>query len=253
MSSQIAATLACRAESTRLYGKPLQPVGDCKILTRLINQIDRIDSVDKIVLAIADTPSQTSFIDFAERHGLEYVVGSETDVLLRLIKAAKAVNADTVLRTTTENPFKYWENVDDLIKKHRTTGADITVTKQLPLGAGTQIIETKALEESHEKGTDKHRSELCTLYIKENASSFNIQTIDPPDKLKRPDIRVTVDNPCDLIFVRAIYDELSNRINTIQIDDIVELVERKPEILKINDHKPDGTSDEVRDVSLAYE
>jgi spore coat polysaccharide biosynthesis protein SpsF (cytidylyltransferase family) len=58
------------------------------------------------------------------------VIGSETDVLFRLIKAAKAVNADIVLRATTENPFVHWEYVNDLIKKHRATGADIIKTRK---------------------------------------------------------------------------------------------------------------------------
>jgi hypothetical protein len=47
------------------------PPAITETLTQLVNIINPIDSIDEIVLAIADKPSQTFFIHLAEQQGLE--------------------------------------------------------------------------------------------------------------------------------------------------------------------------------------
>lgn len=241
MDERVVATLACRSESTRLYGKPLQRIGDDHVLGRLLDQLERVDALDEIVLAISDSPSQSSYVAVAESRDLEYVVGPTEDVLGRLIQAANAVDGDVVVRTTTENPFVYWENLDDLVRED----ADLSVTRNLPHGAPIEVVSLAALEESHERGQPRHRSEHCTSYITEHPETFTIRTVDPPERLARPDVRVTVDNPCDLIFVREVYDRLAAEPDEIRLEDVVDVLEHEPELLEINDHKPDGTDPAV--------
>ncbi|MCB0056670.1 MAG: N-acetylneuraminate synthase family protein [Caldilineaceae bacterium] len=234
LAMKVAATLACRAESVRLYGKPMQLVGDRPIIHHLIRQLRMVSALDEIVLAISEGPSQGVFVDFAQREGLPYVVGPEKDVLKRLIMAAEAVGADIALRTTTENPYIYWENIDELIRLHVENNADLTVTERLPLGAFVEIISVDALRKSHRHGEDRHRSELCTLFIAENPDLFTIQRVAAPLEIERPDIRLTVDTPQDLIVVRAIWDALQNDNELIRMADIVEFLDAHPEIRQIN-------------------
>ena len=217
-----------------MYGKPMQPVGDRPIIQHLIDRLRKIKQLDAIVLAISDGPGQGVFIDYAKKNGLEYIVGSEKDVLGRLIQAGDHVGADIVLRNTTENPYLYWENVDDMIRSHIERSADLTVTQKLPLGSFLEIISLDALKKSHRHGEDRHRSEFCTMFIAENPQLFQVQSILPPEKLQRPDIRLTVDTPQDLRLVRAIWEALHKEGELISLEAIVDFLNANPELAKMN-------------------
>jgi spore coat polysaccharide biosynthesis protein SpsF (cytidylyltransferase family) len=242
LDKKIVAVLACRAESERLYAKPMQKVGDQPILQHLIERIERVSGIHDIVLAISDTPSKMTFIDFARENGYTYTIGSEEDVLSRLIDGAHQANADTVVRVTTENPFLYWENIDSLLETHLQNGSDLTTTESLPSGTHAEIITTNALEHSYEHGEERHRSELCTLYINENPDSFDINKRKPPSDLQRPEVRLTVDWPSDLILVRHIYEALSGDDDEpIPLSRIIEFLDDNPKIMEINNQNPNQT------------
>ena len=70
-------------------------------------------------------------------------------------------------------------------------------------GCGFEIIKLSALKKSHREGESKHRSELCSLYIRENKLKFKINQVSAPKELYRKDLRLTVDNPEDLVLCRA--------------------------------------------------
>lgn len=249
LETTVAATLACRSESTRLYGKPLQLVGDKPILQHQVERLQRVDAIDEIVLALADTPSKTAFIEFADEHGLEYVIGSEPDVLSRLIKAGNAVDADLAVRAMTENPYIYWRNIDKLIQTAIDTNADMTTTKYLPYGSFVEVIPIQALETSHSLGSDRHRSELCSLYITENSDSFDVRSLEPPEQVQRPYLRLTVDNPVDLMLMRRINDGLGGVDADTALERIVEYLDENPELLELNADKTNGTDPAVKETS----
>lgn len=244
----VVATLACRSESTRLYGKPLQLVGEEPILTHLIDQLRTVSTIDDIVLAIADTPSKAAYIEYAQSEGLTYAVGSEENVLGRLITAGQEADADVAVRVTTENPFVYTENIDNMISQHLENNYDYSVTEKLPLGASIEVVSMQALETANNRGSERHRSELCTLFIVENSDSFTINVETPPSAVKRPDIRLTVDNPEDLIVARKIWDGISDTSGQPTLQNIVEFLDEHPSIMEINDEFPDGTDEDVKDV-----
>jgi len=241
LDEKVAAVLACRAESERLFAKPMQLIDDEPILSHLIERLELASTIDEIVLAIADTPSQSLFIDYAETHGYHYVVGSEPDVLKRLIEGAQAVQAPTLARVTTENPYIYWQSIDDLVERHLEADNDLTTMESLPSGTHVEIISRAALERSHAKGEDRHRSELCTLYINENSDDFAVERVSPPEPLNRPDVRLTVDYPSDLILARKLYEGVDSDADSIPLTDIVEFLEANPDLLHINTENPNET------------
>lgn len=237
-TSKIVAVIACRVESGRLYGKPIQNIGNFSILELLINQIKTSNLINDIVLAISETPGNEIFVDFAKKHNLKFIVGDDTDVLDRLIIGAKYVGANIVFRVTSENPFIYWEGIDELIKKHIIDNFDFSFMNNLPIGSGFELINVKALEKSHIMGNKKHRSELCSLYIFEHKQDFKINSSNPPKELAKPQIRLTVDTPQDLLVARIIYERLAINNKPIPLKKIIKLIEKNPTISKINSNIP---------------
>ena len=231
---KIVAVLACRVDSSRLFAKPLQLIGKFRILELLINQIRKSKSITEIILAISNKPGNEIFVDFAQKNKLKFILGNDVDVLKRLIDAAQYSKSDIIFRVTPENPFIYWKGIDDSIKKHVSGKYDLSIIEGLPLGSNYEIINKNALEISHKNGNSKHRSELCTLYINENQEKFKILKLKPPKNMIRPDIRLTVDTPEDLIISRLIYKKLGNTKKIVSLQKIIEFLDKNPEILKIN-------------------
>lgn len=231
---RIVAVLPCRIFSTRLFAKPLQQINDYEILFLLITQLKKSSLLNKIVLAISDDSGSKLYVDFAKKLKIPYVLGSESDVLGRLIKGVRKVNGDILLRVTSENPFIYWEGIDSLIRNHLSGNYDLTFHKNLPIGASFEIINLKSLEIAHKFGNKKHRSEYSSLYFFENQNKFSINPVSPKKSLQFPKIRLTVDTPEDLIVARIIHTQLGNKTNPIKLEKIIDFLNSNKKILKLN-------------------
>jgi len=236
---KVAAVLACRVQSSRLYAKPLQRIGDKTILEHQLDQLESLKGIDVIVLAISEGLENEPFKEIARRRGHCYIVGDQIDVLYRLIQGAKYADAGSVLRSTTEDPFLYLDQFDEMLNTHKNEGYDISGLMHLPDGAGYELINVEALEKSHHEGSRKHRSELCSLYIWENQANFKIREVLPPPELRRPDIRLTVDYPEDLIVMRKIYEAFNEKM-PIPIAEIIKFLDSNPSIKDINAHVDKG-------------
>lgn len=235
-SSRVVAVLACRAESTRLYGKPLQLVGDRPILQHLVDRLRQVRSLSQIVLAISDSPSHGAFEHFAKQHGLGCTVGPELDVLGRLIASAETFDAGSVIRVTTENPFIYWENLDALIAMHRDTSAALTVTADLPVGAAVEVVALDAWKAVHRDGTDRQRQQAPAEYFTAHPERFRINRVPAPSTVAAPDLRLTVDSPEDLILARSVWEALHVEGRLIALEEIVTFLRQRPDLAEINAH-----------------
>lgn len=231
---KIAAILACRIGSKRLFAKPLQQLGNSTILGTLIRQLKQSKLINEIVLAISQNPGNEVFIDFAQKNNLKFVLGDDQDVQKRIIDAADLVQSDIVFRVTTEDPFVYWEIIDSAIKQHISTNVDLTYVPNLPEGTGFELINISALKNSHQHGNKKTRSELVTEYMYQNRHQFKFKSFNVSSEFQQPEIRLTVDYPEDLIFVRKIFAELNFEKKIPSLKNILKLFDRNPKLLEIN-------------------
>lgn len=234
------AFIACRNQGSRLWGKPLQNLSIDKnitILEYMVKAIKKQNEVEGIVLAISEGVENTTFIDMAEKLKVSYVIGDEDDVLGRLVKCFNICDATDALRITSECPFPAFEYLEQGWSEHINNDVAMSCLDFVPDGCGFEIITKRALTESHKLGDSRHRSELCTLFIRENRNKYLIQQIAPLSTDKRPDLRLTVDYPEDLIVARAVFEGLSSngtqypKLSEIIIflegrDDLVNLVDR---------------------------
>ena len=134
----------------------------------------------------------------------------------------------------------HWEQIDLTLKNHFKKTLDFSILKNIPIGSGFEVINLNALEKSHRKGQRKHRSELASLYIYEHKQKFKIQELEPRKELQRPDLRLTVDNPEDLLVARIIQDEIGKNDSPIELKKIIKFLDKNPEVKKINSGIPVG-------------
>ena len=55
----------------------------------------------------------------------------------------------------------------------------------------------------------------------ENLNKFKVQKIKAPGHLNRKDLRLTVDNPEDLVICRKIYNEFSHQAPRIDLEEVI--------------------------------
>jgi spore coat polysaccharide biosynthesis protein SpsF len=236
MKRRLVAALACRNQGSRLYGKPIQNLDvdrGIRIIDNIIDTLRSIDCIDEIVLGISEGMENEIFKVIAEEKGIQYVIGDQIDVLSRLVKCGQISEASDIFRMTSESPFLFFEQVEDLWRRHIEDQADATFMDDVIDGCGFEIISQRALEESHADGDKKHRSELCTLYIRENYQKFKIVRPEPPVELVRSDLRLTVDNPEDLAVCRIVYGEFENQAPRIPAAEIVRFLDSHPKLIEM--------------------
>ena len=236
MKRKLVAAVACRNQGSRLYGKPLQNLDvarGIRILDNIVDCLRSIPCIDDIVLGISEGGENDVFRTIAEEKGLSYIVGDQQDVLRRLVQCGELANATDIFRVTSESPFLYFEPVEQFWRRHQDEGADATFIWDIIDGAGFEIYTLDTLKASHERGESKHRSELCSLYVREHPDEFKVLRIDAPEELRRKDLRLTVDYPEDLVVCRSAYMALREQAPRVSVPDIVKYLDRHKELLAL--------------------
>ena len=232
---KLVAALACRNKGSRLYGKPLQNLDidrGISILDNIIACLKQMPTIDSIVLGVADGVENDEFVGYAQVNNIGCIRGDEEDVLERLIYCGDFDDATDIFRLTSESPFTYFDLIDEAWAQHVNDKNDATFLDDIIDGCGFEILSLVALKRSHNEGEDRHRSELCTLYIRENKSQFKLGYIESPEKLVRKDIRLTVDYPEDLIVCRAVYEKFKDYAPKIPLLDVVDFLDENTQLLK---------------------
>jgi spore coat polysaccharide biosynthesis protein SpsF len=241
---RLVAALACRAGGSRLYGKPLQLLDverGVTVLEYMLDLIGIVPEINETVLGVCVGPENEPFHEIAGRRELRSIRGDEVDVLQRLIQCGEAGNATDVFRVTTESPFTYFEAIPDAWARHQEHGNDVTHVTDLPDGSGFELITFETLRCCHDKGEARHRSELCTLYVRDHQDDFRVEVIEPPAAVRRPDIRLTIDYPEDLVLCRRVYERFRDLAPKIPVADIVHFLDdEQPELKALVERYSEG-------------
>ena len=207
------AVLVCRNNGTRLYAKPLQLIdvqNRVRIIDLIIQNLKKLSIIEEIVLGVAEGVENLIYKQIAESHGISYILGSEHLVSERYLLAAKHAKADHIFRVTTECPFVWWEGLEDAYSRHLEEQYDATLVWNIVDGTEFEIYSIDTIEKINSEALFDEKEHL-SLYLRNNPSRFKINRILPPEELIREDVRLTVDNPEDLIFCREIYKILKER------------------------------------------
>ncbi len=238
-SMKILTTIEARMESTRLPGKTLAPILGRPMLEMLIERLRRAWRVEQIVVATTDHAADDVIEAVTQRLGVGCFRGSSEDVLGRVLRAAQSYHGELLVQITGDCPLIDPQVVDECIALFLSGQFDFAsnvVEPTYPLGLAVQVYPVKLLAEVARITSDPAHREHVSLYIYEHPEKYRLGTLYAPPKLCRPDLRLTVDTPPDLQLVREIYARLYPDNPAFTLRDVVELVERHPELAEINRH-----------------
>ncbi|MDD5091786.1 MAG: glycosyltransferase family protein, partial [Candidatus Wallbacteria bacterium] len=227
--------MQARMNSERLPGKVLLPLAGRPMLYYLLERMKSVKNADRIIVATTTDSKDDELVEFCERQKVAVFRGNEMDVLDRFHQACSNYGLDHVVRVTSDNPLTCENHLSDLIAMHLSDGCDISHHSGLPLGVGVGMVSFQALDCAHRESCLMHHREHVTLYLLEPGvrERFHIGVMAAVPPCNRPELRLTVDTPEDLLMMDTLHQELYNGSN-IPLEQAIFYLDRHPEIRQIN-------------------
>lgn len=233
-----------RMSSTRLPGKVMADLCGHPLLEHLIRRINASSRVHSICIATTRNESDDVLVELAERLRIHSYRGSEDDVLSRYLEAARMLQADPVVRVTSDCPLYDFTLLDEMLAAreraiNETGPIDCysnCLHRTYPRGLDTEIMSMDALKRLEKEATDPRAREHVTWHIYRNPNDYRLVNHARENDTDHSELRWTVDTPEDLEFVRQVYALLYPDNPLFDRHDVLALLERKPELLSINRH-----------------
>src|SRR5438105_15212713 len=128
------AIIQARMGSSRLPGKVIMKIGGRPLLVYLFERISRARTLDAIVVATTTNQHDNIIIEECERRGIPNFRGSELDVLGRYVSAARACDAEIIVRVTADNPLTDPDSIDRVVDALAASDAEYAIETGLPVG-----------------------------------------------------------------------------------------------------------------------
>lgn len=220
--------------STRLPGKVLKPLGGLTALAQCLRRCAAVPGIDRVVCAVPEGEAEAPLVAEAERCGALVVRGPSDDVLRRYALAARAVDAETVMRVTSDCPLIDPILCGRMLDKLRGEGLDFVCNNtphSWPHGLDAEVFTRALLEEADAKAADPFEREHVTPWMRK-ASHVRRGNIarDGEDLSHR--CRWTLDYPEDYAFLAALFEHLPTEIVTT--DQVLAILAAHPELEAIN-------------------
>jgi glutamate-1-semialdehyde aminotransferase/spore coat polysaccharide biosynthesis protein SpsF (cytidylyltransferase family) len=200
----VVAIVQARLGSSRLPGKVLADIGGRPLLQLLLERVGNAATLDEVVLAIPDDPSDDALAAAAARWGHLVVRGSGTDVLARYAVAAQATAADVIVRLTGDNPLADTAVIDAVVTHLLSdpnldyVGTGIT----FPEGADCEAFHRHVLDIAAAEATKPSHREHVSLFVRDQPDRFALDYLVNDTDLGH--VRLTVDEPADLDVVNSL-------------------------------------------------
>lgn len=236
---KIIATIEARMASSRLPGKILKEIMGRPTLELMVERIRRSKVIQDIVVATTVAPNDETTQQACEKMGVKCFRGSSDDVLLRVLQAAQTHNADLIVELTGDCPLIDPVIIDSVIQHFLNNQFDYVsnvLQRTFPRGMDTQIFPVRVLAEVDKLTQDPADRENVSLYIYEHPERYRLGNVEAQGALRRPDLRLTVDMPEDFALIKAIFENLYPKNPNFLLGDIIELLEKNPELKELNAH-----------------
>lgn len=216
--------LQARMGSARFPGKVLATLGGLPILAQCVARLGATSGLP-VVLATTRQREDDALCEAAAALAIPVVRGPVNDVLARYVQAAAAFGLTHVVRATADNPAVDLEAPRRALDLLCRTGAHYVSEHGLPVGAAVEACTTDALRLAHESTADPYDREHVTPFLRRGRPTVWIETL-APARLRRPDIRLTVDWPDDLAAMRDLHRAIGDGAALAPLAAFIEAADR---------------------------
>ena len=223
--------------SSRLPGKIMKDLCGKPLLYRMIERLKLIKDIDKIIIATSNNPENKILEKIATELNVSIFFGDETDVLKRVLDAARSNQIDTIVQTCGDCPLiepSIVQNQLNIFLNNNYDYVGSNIKRSFPLGVEARIFSTKNLEKIEKVALRPEDRTNVSYYFYTNPKKFSLYNLYATDIYNKPHYRFVVDYEEDLKLIREIFNNLYEANNKFTLKDVINLVERNPNLLKIN-------------------
>ncbi len=224
-----------RMASTRLPGKVLLELNGRTVLSHVLERCQAVPGIDAVCCATSEGADCDPVVAEAERCGVTVFRGSEEDVLDRYYGAAKVLNADFVLRVTSDCPLMDPELCGRVLAEVVEDRADYAVNNipvTWPHGLDCEAFSFALLERTAAEATTSFEREHVGFFMR-RASGVRRANVAAEEK----DINHycwTLDMPQDYAFLDALFLRLPEGPEGWDYRVPLALVKADPDLAAIN-------------------
>jgi spore coat polysaccharide biosynthesis protein SpsF len=236
---KIVAVIQARMGSTRFPGKVLEAVAGKPLLWHVVHRLKASRRIDEIAIATSINPADDAIVAFAAAQGVTVIRGPEQDVLARFARAAQLLDADIIVRVSSDAPFIDAAFVDHLIDALIQQDGDYVLMEEGAACAheGVDPFTRRALDKlMMDAAQDPAAREHVSGYFKLHPGFVKIARAREYPALARAGGRLTIDTPDDLAFIEAAHARLGTEAGAASLADLLALLEREPHLRRLNAH-----------------
>ena len=224
-----------RMTSKRLPGKVLLPLGGISILEHVLTRCQGIVNADMVCCAVPEATESDPIIREAERLEVEIFKGSETDVLDRYYQAARAYEAEFILRVTSDCPMLDPKVCADVLALVREGSADFACNNMPPTwphGLDCEAVTFEWLQRAAKKARLPLEREHVMPWIRCHPDISKANLTGPGNGAEMH--RWTIDNEQDYVFLTGIWEKLPKGAKAWDYRVPLEIANAHPELAGLN-------------------
>ncbi|MBX7199596.1 MAG: glycosyltransferase family protein [Rhodospirillaceae bacterium] len=235
---RVVASIEARMGSSRLPGKVLMDINGRPSLSRLVERLRSCGTLDGIVVATSTDPRDDAIAAWAKTENVTVFRGSEDDVLQRVVDAQTFMTSDIVVEVTGDCPLICPDVIDMGVETFLANAADVVTNARVPsypMGADVQVFRTKDLSWVAANIRDPAVREHVSLYFYEQPDKYRVLHLIAPPQWQAPKVRLQLDYPEDLRFIREVYARLEPTLGGVfGLDAIMALLKAQPDLTALN-------------------
>jgi spore coat polysaccharide biosynthesis protein SpsF len=232
--------IQARTGSTRLPGKIFLPLADKPLLLRIVERVNAVQTPKEIVVATSEDEADDPVNDLCILEGIDVYRGHPTNLLDRHYKAALNYEPDVVVKIPSDCPLIDPKIIDKVLHFYIHNADKYDYVSNLhpatyPDGNDVEVMPFDTLYKAWVSAGKQYELEHTTPYIWENPDLFRIGNVlwETGENYSMTH-RFTIDYIEDYVFIKFIFEELYPVNPLFSLDDILELLSLKPELMEIN-------------------
>lgn len=236
----IVTVIQARTGSSRLPNKVMRPLLGRPLLARMVERVQAVKVAGTVVVATTLKAEDDPIEALCRKQGFRYFRGHPTDLLDRHYRAGQQFHADAVVKIPSDCPLIDPRVINRVLEAYLERPRAYDYMSNLhppsyPDGNDVEVIAMPALQIAWLEATRELEREHTTPFLWENPDRFRLHNVTWERGLDYSmSHRWTIDYPEDYDFIRAVYEELYPYNPLFGLDDVLELLERRPDIAALN-------------------
>lgn len=233
----IIAAIQARMGSTRLPKKALRKIRGKTMIEIIYKRLSACAKIDRIVLTTSISKENDILAEHAKKIHLPCYRGSEEDLISRYLGTFETFGASAIVRITADCPLVDPALVDKMVSIYQKEGGTFDFFTNgspptFPDGLDIDILPLPLVKRLNKEVRTPLYREWLTVYICEHPKEFRIYNM--TNKKDLSPVRLTVDYKEDLQLVRKIFAALGKNGRVFSLDQIMDYLDKRPQLLEIN-------------------